>query len=649
MRRYLIYGVVCAIFVPGVAAGASWSGYRFAPNAQQIDLASNTAWTLSLDDGPARPIKVTAGGWNSDRQEPPIASDAVKDHVVYERPLEIPAEAKGNVVKLLFGGCNYGAEVFLDDRKVAEHNAPMTLFEADLTGLAKPGKTYRLRIKACTRYHFGRPPIVPVGFDFNKGTSAVRVFDGCTKYAYGLTATSGWRSTRRSTWPRSSCGLRFGKINCRRTLAAECHRRGEASHGRGLAGAMEGAGLEVPGPAADCSGRPSQLDQTVVVGAGPLEAWPGELLVAEPSFPRGLPARLALAQIGGQRQRPDVPRASPAFWFRGICRGALLLHGQRRSFHQLRRQQQLRAGRRIRLLDRNALLPTARGRAEGMPGDLAALPADRIQLDAAVNQRAHRVHAGDGRRGRLHARTGGRLVGERHQTFHKENFSRQLQATIRACRNHPCVARYSLANESLPAAFASPANPWRGLIDAALEVNDTRPCVFEVNNGQTGAVPGMKRGHAQQMEHYRPIVKSGDHLRGMGECAWATDGMQGFPALALKMRLYDYAHFAPWSWLNFWPNFLEGMNHDRHPWKSNDHDDRSDRVDGWGSPGVVAVQQALHPYLVADREWLESGVIDSGHVNPRPALRPEVRYRAGEKVSRAVEVFNGGLAGRTSS
>lgn len=38
----------------------------------EIDLASDTAWTLSADGGPARPIKVPRGGWNSDWQEPRI-------------------------------------------------------------------------------------------------------------------------------------------------------------------------------------------------------------------------------------------------------------------------------------------------------------------------------------------------------------------------------------------------------------------------------------------------------------------------------------------------------------------------------------------------------------------------------------------------
>jgi hypothetical protein len=231
--------------------------------------------------------------------------------------------------------------------------------------------------------------------------------------------------------------------------------------------------------------------------------------------------------------------------------------------------------------------------------------------------------------------------------FHKERFGGQLQDMIRAVRNHPCVARYSLANESLSAATRSPDNAWRWLIDAAMEVDDTRPYVFEVNNGQTGPVLGMKRGQAQQMEHYTQIVKSGDHLRGMGECAWATDGMEVFPGMAMKMRVYDWAHFAPWSWLNFWPNFLEGMDHERHPWKANNHADRRDTVDGWGSPSVKAVERALHPYLVVDRGLVEGRMRLRGNAGGQRALPPIAsRYRAGDKVSRSIDVFNGGLSGR---
>ncbi len=153
-----------------------------------IDLASDEAWSLSIDGGPKRTIKVTADGWNSDQQEPVIPSAAVKDHVIYERDIVVPDSARGKVVKVEFGACNYGAEVFLDDQQIVEHHAPMTPFEADLTGLAEAGKTYSLRVKAYTRFHygaFGKPTTVTAGFDFNQGTA--KMFAGNTKYAYGLT------------------------------------------------------------------------------------------------------------------------------------------------------------------------------------------------------------------------------------------------------------------------------------------------------------------------------------------------------------------------------------------------------------------------------------------------------------------------------
>jgi hypothetical protein len=227
--------------------------------------------------------------------------------------------------------------------------------------------------------------------------------------------------------------------------------------------------------------------------------------------------------------------------------------------------------------------------------------------------------------------------------YDKTNFSFQIQETIRVARNHPCVARYSLANESLPADFASPKNEWRWLIDAAVEADPTRPYVFEVNNNQTGSVPGMEKGHAHQMGHYMPMphVKSGDHIRGMGECAWSTDGMAYFSSYVLPMRINDWAHFAPWSWLNFWPNFLEGMNAERHPWKSNDYGDRKDGVDGWGSPIVQAVQWALHPYLVIDRGLLDANELitensKSGAIKwPYwvPAYSPEAGWNGRSKSS----------------
>ena len=236
--------------------------------------------------------------------------------------------------------------------------------------------------------------------------------------------------------------------------------------------------------------------------------------------------------------------------------------------------------------------------------------------------------------------------GNGNSSFDKTNFGFQLQTMVKVARNHPSVARYSMCNEAVPKDFNSPENSWRELIDLALEVDATRPLVYEVNPNLTGVMKGMNSGHANLMEHYMPVVMGGDRIRGMGECAWTTDGMAPFAYYALDMRMKDWAHFAPWSWVNFWPNFLEGMDTARHPWPSNNYGDRKDGVDGWGSPIVQAVQWALHPYLVIDRGlWDLNPVIKESSKLGKvgwPYQTPV--YAPGAKIERSIEVFNNSLS-----
>ncbi len=93
-----------------------------------------------------------AGGWNSDLQTPPIqVLKDVKDCVLYERKLVMPAEAAGQAVELRFGAVNYGCEVFLDGRKVGEHRGPQVAFTVDLTTAAVAGKEQTLQVKAFHR------------------------------------------------------------------------------------------------------------------------------------------------------------------------------------------------------------------------------------------------------------------------------------------------------------------------------------------------------------------------------------------------------------------------------------------------------------------------------------------------------------------
>ena len=76
----ILLGILCTL-----AARAS------AGPVQEIDLASDTAWTLRTRRRAAAPIRVPGGGWNSDLQNPPIDTmTGVKDHVIYQRKILVP-------------------------------------------------------------------------------------------------------------------------------------------------------------------------------------------------------------------------------------------------------------------------------------------------------------------------------------------------------------------------------------------------------------------------------------------------------------------------------------------------------------------------------------------------------------------------------
>lgn len=623
-----------------------WVNYRFAPDAlREIDLASDTAWTLSVDGRPARAIKVTAGGWNSDRQVPPIPSDAAKDHVVYQRQIEIPAEAQGNAVKLLFGACNYGAEVWLDDKQVAEHHGPMTPFEADLAGVALPGQTHTLRVKAWHRFHYGDPPIVPVPFDFNADVS--KLWTGNTKFAYGLTG-----HVRLALYPAVHVADVFVRPSVsQRTLACDVWIANAANEPhtvtlRSSLAAWGGQTWPYPTlpelPIAIAAGSKQKVTVTVPWNLGPESYWWPNIPFREDYQATLHWLNLSLVEQGKplhqRRQRFGFVEHAEGPYYYTVNGVRYTSFGDSNSYGQVGEYD---------CWTETPCFQPPHGPFLGCRETwqrYQRIGFNSMRLSTSVPTR-YMLETAD-QAGYLLIPEGGSW-GNGTSRFHAEHFATQLQETIQAVRNHPCVARYSLANESLDKNPEKPDNPWRGLIDAALDVDDTRPLVFEVNPGiGTGPLAGIKRGHAHRMQHYDPIVKGGDHLRGMGECAWAVDGLDAFPLMTLRMRVNDYAHVAPWSWVNFWPNFLEGMNHDRHPWKATNHADRNDGADGWGSPAVAFVQGALHPYRVADRALLEANpaLRGTGGQRTRPYRVP--RYRAGTRVSRFVELFNGGLSGR---
>ena len=193
------------------------------------------------------------------------------------------------------------------------------------------------------------------------------------------------------------------------------------------------------------------------------------------------------------------------------------------------------------------------------------------------------------------------------------------------------------------------------LIDAIAEVDrGQHPLVWNDNHfGVPTNITGLHRPglRAFAMLHYRNLGCDRSHdftggiceplrmISGLGECAWCiANGMEGFAAIAVNARRFDAAYVAGWDWLNYWPNFLQGMNFSRHAWHQKPcvHADRTPGVDGWGSPVVDWVQRAFHPHLVFDiRAYQGSPSFVLGWPGADPAV-----VKAGSPFERSLMLFN---------
>jgi hypothetical protein len=226
-----------------------------------------------------------------------------------------------------------------------------------------------------------------------------------------------------------------------------------------------------------------------------------------------------------------------------------------------------------------------------------------------------------------------------------DNYGNHVKELARVYRNHPSTARYILSNE-IPV-------EWTMLIDSIVTEDNTRPLTYEtVNNPQFGKITSGQY-HAFKMNHYFDLPKARDTtmLRGYGEIAWGgydtkdSVAMLYFSNSVRKARILDLAYMAPWDLLNYWPNFLQGMNHNLHGWIANNHADRPDDPGRGGnlvSPDIIYMKRSLEPFAIFDKKYEFSKT-------KHDTLPGEIdRYTAGSNVLRTIEVFNGGIESRAS-
>ena len=636
-----------------------------------IDLASDSAWTLSIDGAEPRPIKVPGGGWNSDFQSPQIPTmEGVNDHVIYEREIVVPKVIDGQVTKIMFGAVNYGAEVYIDDKFVAYVAMPLVPFDVDITAFVKHGNVHQLKIKAYHRRHYhGMNGIekscsLPVGFDFPKGSEHWYEWAGNTKFAYGITT-----SIEMAVFPPvyiretfiktlvSKDSLQISVWICNSTDYPAIIDLG------GSLSSWNNAPCNYPKiSGTTCKIMPHMTEEiklsSVKWGLGKDSYWWPNI-----PFNENYKATLHYLDLNISQKGKVINSHRDRFGF--------VEHGEGPYYYIVN-------GVRVNgFSDNNSygqignfdcwsttpcfLPPTdsTKGAPE-MWKQFQRIGFNSMRLSTSVPT-AYMLETAD-EAGFLLIPEGGSW-GNNTAVFDRKVFSDQMERVIFACRNHPSVARYSICNE--------PREPngenwvWRGVIDDVHTVDPTRPLVIEAHNQGFGRIEGFKGpGHAYIMEHYSDITPiNGDIIRGMGECFTGIDEVAPFAFAIREFRIKDWAYFASWSWLNYWPNFLEGMNYERHPWKAHNNPDRKDGVNGWNSPLIRFVQKSLDPYLLIDHQLQSKQglkveglrmIIDllpereNGNGSlPWPGYIPE--YSRGELIERKIEVFNGGIFGNQMS
>ncbi len=668
VRRFLIVVILAVVcFRSSAVAGDALS---------ETNLASETAWTLSVDGGAPQPIIVPGGGWNSDRQAPQIPINSVQDFVLYERKVEIPASATGQAVLLKCDAVNYGAEILLDGKPAGEHHGPLMPFEVDLTPLVHPGQTHVLQIKAFARQHYKIvkpgdqipksknriPSIIAVGFDYgdyigNRPRS---------KFAYGIT-----RGIKLVIAPMVRVADVFVKPSVPvSNLTADVTLQNHTSTEKvvRLSGTFhpwnKGADWKYPVVPEKEVRVPANSKTVVTLGPvswtlGPKSYWWPNIPFREDYQPQLHFLDVNLCEGNEIRQA-----VSTRF---GFC-----THAEGPFYYTING---------VRVNGRSDATTEAQLDYDAYSGAAFTAPTRpgtgcqetwRRYMRAGMNM--NRVHQGTPTEYMMQAadETGFLLIpetalrGSSNQGWHDIYSPETVRDLARACRQHPSTARYSLSNE-IQWHDTEFTKEWRSLIDAALEVDDTRPLVYEVYDKKFSVqtvkgmrfitppsrlpllrdekssdqrIEGVKRGHAYLMQHYTArIPRPAKEIFGIGEFAWGGEGggLDGFIQGAPDMRRNDICYFAGWSWMNYWPNFLEGCYYERHAWKTSTNKDRRDGVDGWGSPIINLAQMVLNPYLVFDIAAEEKGAYRPGATAAQPALGK------GLAETRQIEVFNDGL------
>lgn len=624
-----------------------------------IDLASDNEWTARIDGGTSRPIVVPGGGWNSDKQSPRIhILNDVNDYVEYERLVSVPTVYPDQNVVIQFGAVNYGAEVYVNDCLVMTHAGAQIPFEADVTRFVKGRSEFHLKVKAYHRRHYDRNGInlLPIGWEWPDGRATPpwgwkkdapaqlsKMGYGITKYIHLVIYPSCYikdvflqpsvssQSLTYDVWVYNGSDKQKDFVLCSNLSSwnkQDWHYPDiDSVHLQVKAHTLEKVSV-----------------RSIPWTLGPESYWWPNI-----PFEENYRTQLHWLHLKLNEGETTYHNLDQRFGFCEHTEGKYyyMVNGVRvNGFGDGTAENQMSYYDCYSTAP--AFLPpteTSKGCPETWKRYMR-IGFNTVRLHCSVPTQ-YMMDVADELGFMLIPESP--LWGNKRSIYHPQYTPHTIKSMIGFCRNHPSVVRYSLTNE-----VREPMTEhwsWRGLIDAAYEVDPTRPFVYELHQFDTfDRVDGYKYGHAYIMDHYSPAKRSDNsHIRGMGEQFWGTNKMEEFATGVQLYRLYDYAYVAPWSWINYWPNFLEGMDHEHHAWTPNNHADRIDGVDGWESDVVRSVQLGLHPFLVMDTDFkwnvefktLEEEVSEIGRSK---MMMPVDTVSCGSTLVRQIELFNGGLS-----
>lgn len=637
-----------------------------------LDLGALAVWSLSVDGGAARGVSVPGGGYNSDQQARPfIDSLAVKSSVVYSLPFVVPpalcAAAASNSarLRLAFGAVNHGAEVYVTaagnatPALVGAHYGPNMAFDVDATsplGAACGSAPVVLTVVARPIAFFEGD--VASGFSYGEAWQhpasgfASRQCGGICKYVT-LVAVAAVRVAgivARTSVASQTVNFEVTVANdggvdfapgalalVGATLSSWNAVTGRGTRTSGWPYPALPASIPLPAVPARAS-EPTTINVSVPWTLGPASLWwpnrPHNDSYAPQLHFLNLTLATAVAAPGGAAAPPPAA-ASQRFGTVELLEGSFFytLNGVR-----LNQLSDATPENGASFYDQYAQ-PASFG-ALG-PGAGAHETWSRYMRLGITSNRIHQstptqamLDAADEAGFLLKPETPVRGCPGYMACNVSSPLLRQSVAELVAwCRAHPSVVAYSVENESGAGSLLG------DLIDAAAAARPGVPLTTEGSGGEVYYNGTASAAHAVNMLHYAVPDHSRELIRGVGECAWCVkNGLESFSGLALAGRLDDVAYYSGWDILNYWPNFLVGMNASLHVWKQVpcNGSDRVDGVDGWGSPVIHWVQRAFAPFLVADVAAVAANPTFTGPGWPYNLST----YTAGQPLEREVALYN---------